>query len=195
MPEQTPRIAPLQPPYPPGVEVALAKWMPPASEAEPLRLFRTLAVHQELMSRMRPLGAGILGASATVAPRLREIVIHRTCALTGAQYEWGVHAIAFGQPLGLSPLQLHSTVHGHWSDSCWEPEQATVYRLADELHQTSTLSDELWRALAERFEEAQILELIITAGWYHVIGYLCNGVRVQDEEWALAFPQPDPAAA
>jgi alkylhydroperoxidase family enzyme len=195
MPEQTPRIAPLQAPYPPGVQEMLAKWMPPASEAEPLRLFRTLAVHGELMSRMRPLGSGILGAAATVPPQLREIVIHRTCALTGAQYEWGVHALAFGAPLGLSEEQLRATVHGHWSDPCWAPEQASVFRLADELHRTSTLSDDLWQTLAESFEDAQILELIVTAGWYHVIGYLCNGVRVQQEEWAPSFPAVDAQGA
>jgi 4-carboxymuconolactone decarboxylase len=190
--EQTARIAPLQAPYAPDVEAMLARWMPPASEAEPLRLFRTLVVHEQLMSRMRPLGAGILGAGALVAPKLREVMIHRTCALTRAQYEWGVHAVAFGEPLGLSRTQLHSTVHGDWRDPCWEPEQASVLRLADELHHTSTISDELWRALASHFEAPQILELIVTAGWYHVIAYICNGVRVQPEEWAPGFP---PASA
>jgi 4-carboxymuconolactone decarboxylase len=188
MSEQTARIAPLQPPYAASVASMLAKWMPPASDAEPLRLFRTLAVHEQLMSRMRPLGAGILGSSALVAPKLREVVIHRTCALTGAQYEWGVHAVVFGAPLGLSPAQLHSTVHGDWRDGCWEPDQASVLRLADELHETSTISDGLWQELAAHFDEAQMLELIVTAGWYHVIAYLCNGLRVQDEEWAPAFP-------
>jgi 4-carboxymuconolactone decarboxylase len=191
MPEHVPRIAPLQAPYPPGVREMLAKWMPPASDAEPLALFRTLAVHAELMSRMRPLGSGILGARATVPPQLREIVIHRTCALTGAQYEWGVHALAFGAPLGLSEEQLRSTVHGRWDDACWEPAQASVFRLADELHRTSTLSDELWRQLAAGFADAQIIELIVTAGWYHVIGYLCNGLGVTDEAWARAFPAAD----
>src|SRR5271170_3198064 len=119
MPNQTARIAPLQAPYAPDAQTMLAKWMPPGSDAEPLRLFRTLAVHEQLMSRMRPLGAGILGSGALVAPQLREVLIHRTCALTGAQYEWGVHAVAFGATLGLSPTQLHSTVHGHWRDQCW----------------------------------------------------------------------------
>jgi 4-carboxymuconolactone decarboxylase len=188
MPNQPARIAPLQPPYAPEVESMLAKWMPPASEAEPLRLFRTLVVHEQLMSRMRPLGAGILGASAKVPAQLREVMIHRTCALTGAQYEWGVHAIAFGAPLGLSETQLHSTVHGSWSDPCWEPEQASVLRLADELHRTSTISDELWQALTSQFDDPQIIELIVTAGWYHVIAYLCNGLRVADEDWAPTFP-------
>jgi alkylhydroperoxidase family enzyme len=188
MSRETPRIAPLQPPYAPDVAAMLAKWMPPASAAEPLRLFRTLVVHEQLMSRMRPLGAGILGAAATVAPALREVVIHRTCALTGAEYEWGVHAVAFGTPLGLSEEQLHATVHGLWTDACWEPAQAAVLRLADELHETSAISDELWQALGSHFDEPQILELIVTAGWYHVIAYVCNGVRVQHEEWAAVFP-------
>jgi 4-carboxymuconolactone decarboxylase len=193
MSEQTPRIEPLQAPYAKDVEAALTKWMPPGSPLEPLRLFRTLYVHEELASRMRPLGAGILGASAKVTPELREVMIHRTCALTGAQYEWGVHAVAFGKPLGLSDTQLRSTVHGAWSDPCWEPEQGTVFRLADELHRTSTISDELWQALAARFEDAQILELVATAGWYHLIAYICNGVGVQEEEWAPGFPAASPS--
>jgi len=188
-----PRIPPLGPPYDRSVESALNKWMPPGADVEPLLLFRTLHVHEELASRMRPLGAGILGAAATVAPALREVMIHRTCALVGARYEWGVHAAAFARPLGFSDAQLSSTVHGAWSDDCWETAQASVFRLADELHQTGTISDELWRSLSAQFSERQILELIVTAGWYHAIGYLCNGLGVELEEWALDYPEPDPA--
>jgi alkylhydroperoxidase family enzyme len=189
-----PRIAPLQPPYPPGIEAALAKWMPPGSPMEPLRLFRTLVVHDELASRMRPLGAGILGGKATVAPRLREVMIHRTCALTGAEYEWGVHVVGFGKPLGFSDEQLDSTVHGAWDDPCWDADESAVLRLADELHTTSTVSDELWAQLEERFDERQILELIITAGWYHLIAFVCNGVRIEREEWAARFAPQERAA-
>src|ERR1700736_6197257 len=106
-----PRIAPLEPPYEPAIEAILKKWMPPGSGIEPLALFRTLAVHDELASRMRPLGAGILG-HGRVEPREREIVIHRTCARAGAEYEWGVHVLAFGKPLGLSDEQIAATVRG-----------------------------------------------------------------------------------
>jgi 4-carboxymuconolactone decarboxylase len=188
MSTESPRISPLEPPYPPEIETALSKWMPQDSPAEPLRLFRTLVVHKELASRMRPLGAGILGAKAKVPPLLRELMIHRTCALTGAEYEWGVHAVAFGRPLGFSEEQLYSTVHGSCDDPCWDAEQASVYRLADELHRHSTVSAALWPELAVRFEQAQLIELLVTAGWYHVIGYVCNGAAVQREEWAERFP-------
>src|SRR5947209_3796987 len=74
-----PRIAALEPPYEPETASLLAKWMTPGNDVEPLRLFRTLAVHQELASRMRPLGAGILG-HPRLDPRDREILILRTCA-------------------------------------------------------------------------------------------------------------------
>jgi len=188
MTDQTSRIAPLAPPYDSDIETALLKWMPPESPMEPLRLFRTLVVHDTLASRMRPLGAGILGSSARVPAPLREVMIHRTCALTGAEYEWGVHVIGFGRPLGLSEEQLYATVHGSFEDPCWDAEQSSVFRLADELHETSTVSDELWRSLTAHFDATQILELLVTAGWYHVISYVCNGVRVAPEEWAARFP-------
>src|SRR5436305_13093320 len=98
--ETQPRIAPPEPPYGPELGAMLEKWMPPGSGIEPLALFRTLAVHEDLAARMRPLGAGILG-HGRVESRAREIVIHRTCARAGAEYEWGVHEVAFGKPLGL----------------------------------------------------------------------------------------------
>jgi alkylhydroperoxidase family enzyme len=186
--EQSPRLAPLEPPYTPQVAEMLAKWMPPGSAIEPLRLFRTLQIHEGLAQRMRPLGAGILGRSALLAPALREVMIHRTCALAGAEYEWGVHAVAYGRPLGFSDEQLRSTVEGDHEDGCWSGEQALVLRLADELHTTSAVSDELWESLAQNFSSAELLELIAIAGWYHLIAYICNAARVQPEPWAERFP-------
>ncbi len=182
-----PRIAPLEPPYEAEIGAMLQKWMPPGAEVEPLKLFRTLGVHDELASRMRPLGAGILGAGR-VEPRLRELVIHRTCALCGAEYEWGIHAVAFGRPLGFSDEQLASTVHGAAGDGLWSEQESAVLRLADELHETSTIGDELFAELAGHFEPDLILELVIAAGWYRTLAYVINAAGVEREEWAARFP-------
>ena len=181
------RIPPLEPPYDPDTEAMLQKWMPPGSGIEPLKLFRTLGVHDELASRMRPLGAGILGRGR-VEPRLREVMIHRTCALCGAEYEWGVHAMGFGKPLGFSDEQLASTVRGSADDDVWTEPEATVFALANELHETSRVSDELFEQLSRHFPPDQILELVITAGWYHIIAYVINAAGVEHEEWAARFP-------
>jgi len=144
-------------------------------------------VHDDLASRMRPLGAGILGRGRVDA-RLREVLIHRTCALCGAEYEWGVHAVAFGGPLGFSPEQLAATVHGSAEDPIWSEAEAAVFRLADELHATSAVSDALFAELSRHLEHDQILELVIAAGWYHTISYVINTAGVQPEEWAARFP-------
>ena len=187
-PSATPRIAPLEPPYEPQTKTFLEKWMPPGSAVEPLRLFRTLAVHEELASRMRPLGAAIL-AHGRVEPRDREIMIARTCARTGAEYEWGVHAIAYGQAVGLSDEQIAATVEGDAEDPAWSENDALLVRLADELHDTCTVSAELWAALAERYSEVQLLELLIIAGQYRIISYVVNAVGVEREPWAARFPE------
>jgi 4-carboxymuconolactone decarboxylase len=181
------RIAPLEPPYAPDVKAMLEKWMPPNSEMEPLRLFRTLGVHAELAARMRPLGAGILG-HGLIEPRLREVMIHRTCALCGAEYEWGVHAVAFGRPLGFTDEQLAATVDGGAPDRLWSDAERAVYRLADELHGTGDISDALFAELEQHFEAQQILELVVTSGWYHTISFVVNAARVQLEPWAARFP-------
>jgi len=183
MPE--PRIPPLGPPYDPATEQMLAKWMPPGSGLEPLRLFRTLAVHYSLFGRMRPLGAGILG-HGLLEPRVRELMILRTCARCGAEYEWGVHATFFGEAVGLTRAEVAGTaaVHAGFSD----PRDRAVIQTADELHDTAALSDATYAELERHFTPPQILELVITSGWYHTISFVINAAGVQLEPWAARFP-------
>ncbi len=185
--EMTARITPLEPPYDPETGEMLKRWMPPGAAVEPLALFRTLAVHPDLMSRMRPLGSGILN-HGQVPPRDREIVLHRTCARAGAEYEWGVHAVAFAESVGLTADQLASTATGNADDACWSDGDAQLIRLADELHDTNTISDGLWAQLSARYTDQQLLELIVTAGWYRTLAYVINAARIPPEPWASRFP-------
>ena len=136
---------------------------------------------------MRPLGAGILG-HGLVEPREREIVIHRTCARAGAEYEWGVHVLAYGRPLGLSEQQIAATVHGGADDPAWSPDDGQLIALADELYDSATVSDALWAELAERYGEEQLLELVVIAGWYRLIAGVINAAGVEREPWAARFP-------
>jgi 4-carboxymuconolactone decarboxylase len=186
-----PRIPPLDPPYTAEIEAMLKRWMRPIPGREPLRIFRTFAIHSDLAPRTGVLGAGILG-HGRVGEREREVMIHRTCALCGAEYEWGVHADLAAAALGFSDEQLYATVHGSSADGCWSETEAVVFALADQLHHTSDVSDELFEALRERFEDDQILELLVTAGWYRAISYVVNGTGVVPEAWARRFPDRRP---
>ncbi len=52
------------------------------------------------------LGAAPLGRSLSVGLREREIVIDRTCARCGCEYEWGVHVAFFAVRAGFDDAQL-----------------------------------------------------------------------------------------
>ena len=86
-----PRISPLDPPYEPAVAETLRRMMPPG--VEPLNLFRTVAHNHAVLERFRTVGAYILNFGR-VEPLDREVLLHRTCARCGCEYEWGVHAVA-----------------------------------------------------------------------------------------------------
>jgi 4-carboxymuconolactone decarboxylase len=184
-----PRIAPIEPPYAPEIEESLRKWMPPGAEVEPLKLFRTLMVHPELASRMRPLGAGLLG-HPTIDPRDREVVIQRATARAGAVYEWGVYSVAFSRPLGLTDDQIAATARSDPADPAWSDRDRLLVRLVDELHDTATVSEELWSRLADEWEPARLLELVVLAGWYRLLSQVINVARVEPEPWAERFPPP-----
>ncbi len=176
------------PPYDPEIAVALAKWMHPGSAMEPLKLFRTLLQNPELSSRMRPLGAGILGSHSSLDPHEREILIERTCARCGCKYEWGVHVAAFGEACGLSRLQLEDTAYGSITAEMWSQRERLLMQFVDELHETATLSDEVWEQVAAEWSIAQILDKIIIVGWYHLISFVANAAQVEQEPWAARFP-------
>lgn len=185
---KAPRIPPLAPPYDPPVAAELNQWMPPGAPVEPLKLFRTLAQHLPLAEAMRPLGSYLLSRRLSVEKREREVVIERVCARCGCEYEWGVHAVAFGAAASLGEEQLHASAMGDASDPAWTEADALLVRLVDELHDTGHVSDELWGSLAERWSRQQLLDLLALAGWYHVIAYIANGARVELESWGARFP-------
>ena len=180
-----PRIAPLEPPYDGAVAETLRRMMPPG--IEPLALFRTVAHNPAILDRFRSIGAYILNFGS-VDPLDREVLLHRTCARCGCEYEWGVHVVAFGRPLGLSDAQIRATVLEDAEAPVWSGRERLLVRLADELHDTATVSAPLWRELAAVWDDAQLIELIATAGFYHLVSYMANAAGVVPEEHAERFP-------
>jgi len=59
-----------------------------------------------------------------------------------------------------------------------------------EAQAVSRLEDALYEQLRAHFDEEQIGELLILAGWYHAISYFANGMQTAREPWAARFPQP-----
>lgn len=183
-----PRIAPLEPPYLPEQEALLKKITPPAAP-NVLALFRVLAVNPRLAERMASWGGYLLGAGASLPLRDREVVINRVCARCGAEYEWGVHVSAFGRVAGFSDADNAVIADPASGGRGLAARDQLLVRLVDELHESSTVSDALWQELAAVWSAPQLVELLMLAGWYHAISYVCNAARVPLESWAARWPQ------
>jgi len=150
------RLAPLNPPYDPELARTLTRMMPPGHE--PLKLFRTVAHNRHILDKLRSTGSYLLNFG-TLDPADRELVIQRTCARCGCEYEWGVHAAVFGPQVGLTGDKLAATVTAAPGDDAapWTAREALLVALVDELHDTSTVSDHTWIALTEHYDEAQLV--------------------------------------
>lgn len=179
------RIEPLSPPYEPEVETALTAMMPPG--VPPIGLFRTFAVNLPMARALPAWGGYELSADLSLSMRERELVIDRVCARCGCEYEWGVHVAFFAERVELSAEQLASLTHGSPSDPCWDEREAAILTAVDELHDTSTLSDAGWEQLHAHLDDAQVLDLLLLAGWYHAISYAANGAQVDLEPGAPRF--------
>jgi len=184
----TSRIPPLEPPFAPDVDAWLAKMTPPGAP-NVLALFRVLAKNPTLAERMMSTAGHFLGKGASLSIRDREIVIDRTCARCGAEYEWGVHVAAFAKQAGLSDAEVRHTVSNPPDPDAWSAKDAALIAMVDQLHETSTIDDALWTALAAHYDEGQLIELLMLAGWYHAISFVCNATRVPLESWQARLPK------
>lgn len=177
------RIEPAVTPHSAAIQSSLDKIMPPA--VPPLVLFTTLARDERLFGKFF---AGGLLDKGHLTLRQRELVIDRTTALCGSEYEWGVHIALFGTRVGLTQEQLRSLVHGDGSDTCWNAEDKLLLDFCDALHAHCTLNDQQWQALRETFTEEALLELLMLAGFYRTVSYLTNALQLPCESFGARFP-------
>jgi hypothetical protein len=134
-------------------------------------------------------GRYYLSRQSALSLRHRELVIDRTTALCGADYEWGVHVSAFAVKAGLTGPQVRSLGGGQPDDSCWDdPADRAVLRAVDELHASSDLTDEGWDRLADAVGEDGALDLLLLCGWYHAISFTVRALRLPMEPGTGPIP-------
>jgi len=182
-----PRMEPVEPPYDEDTERLLSKLMPPDSSVEPLLLFRVLARHHDLVDRVRPMASGLL-TKGLLPARDREVVICRTSARAGAEYEWGVHAVNFGPSVGLDQATLDALVTEPADAPAFDERTGLLVTAADELFDDAALTADTWARLQAIYDDAHLLELLLLAGWYRTLSTVIMSVALPLEPWAARFP-------
>jgi alkylhydroperoxidase family enzyme len=175
----TQRIAPASPPYD---ELALQMFERlPKEWNPPFMMFRVLARDPRLLQRY------INGAASYLSPshitfRQREVFLLRVTGLCRCEYEWSLRVHFFGAASGLTKLQIEATACESVDGAAWTDEDRVLLRLAEELHRTCTISDQLWAEIEPMFTAEAILQLLMIAGHYRTTAYLANSLRYQLEE-------------
>ena len=61
----------------------------------------------------------------------------------------------------------------------WDDGDAALLRAADELHADAVVSTTTWAELAKRYEPAQLVEIPMVVGQYHLVAFTLNSLGVQ----------------
>jgi alkylhydroperoxidase family enzyme len=126
-----------------------------------------------LVRRWVPFGAKILNGK--LPPRDRELLILRTGWTCQAEYEWSQHVV-ISLGIGLTEDEIERVTSGPGAD--WDDFDAALLRAADELHSDSCIGDATWKVLAGRYDEAQLIELIMLVGQYHLVAMTVNTLGI-----------------
>lgn len=107
----------------------------------------------------------------------REVVILRVAHLTKSAYEWQ-HHLRIGNKVGLSDEVIAGL--GAEPAITTSPWHEVLVEAVDSLVERRTLSDEHWKALRARYDEAQMIEFCFLVGHYQTFAMVIQtlGLRL-----------------
>jgi len=149
-----------------------------------LNIFRTLARNPPLYKGFLQLGGQLLQAGSVPA-REREIVILRVGWRCGSEYEFGQHTV-IGKAAGLTDAEVARLADAGSGD--WDAGDHALVSMADELCDDNEVSAEIWLALSGRWNDAEMLELLVLAGYYRLVSGLLNSAGVALEPHTPGWP-------
>jgi 4-carboxymuconolactone decarboxylase len=143
-----------------------------------VNIFRVLMNHPKLTRAWVKFAGYILGPQ-TLPAREREILILRIGWLNQAQYEWEQH-VRIGKASGLTDDEIDRITKG--PKAGWDPHDAALVQMADDLFENSVVSDATWNALSERYNTEQMMDAVFTVGQYNLVSWALNsfGVPLDD---------------
>ena len=177
-------MPPVEPPEV-GSELAEVLAKTAIREGEPLNIFRTLGHHPLLLKRFNVLGGAFI-AHGLVPAREREIVILRVGWNCRAVYEFGQHTL-MGRDAGLADAEIAALASTR-AEAAWSADDQALIALADEVCADDCVSDATFDALRRRWSEAELVELVLLAGFYRMVSGFLNSFGVQAEDGLPGWP-------
>ena len=142
----------------------------------PLNIFR-LAAHAETALRPFLRLGGALLTQAALDARLRELAILRVAEMSGARYEWIQHA-AIAEAVGVSQDRIAALEAGDAAADCFDDDERLVLAFTTEVVEDVGASQATFERANARFSPREIVELILTIGYYMMIARLMETTEI-----------------
>jgi alkylhydroperoxidase family enzyme len=155
-------------------------------DGRPLNIFGVLGHHPKLLKRFNLLG-GFLLNKGLIPERERELVILRVGWNAQAVYEFGQHTV-IGRRCGLTDDEIAALTRSPY-DHPWSAEDLALIALADDLAADDCVGNGTWLALTTRWSEAELVELLVLAGFYRLVSGFLNSAGVQLDDGVPGFPE------
>jgi len=120
--------------------------------------------------------AGQVLNRGVLSVRDRELVCLRVGWLCQGAYEFGEH-VPIAYAAGLHSGDIESVISGP-AAAGWSARERALLTAVDELHESATISDATWAALAGFYDERQLIELPFLVGAYHTVAFAQNALKV-----------------
>jgi len=178
--DHPPRIAPLAPEeFTPDLR-ALKRQIDQAAGLEGVtedvsEWLATVLRHPTLLRAHTQLAVTVM--NGLLPARDRELAVLRTGWLCQAPFEWGGHVELGKRLAGMTSEEIENVTIGSTAPG-WSAHDRAVLRAVEELHADAMISDETWAALAQTYDDSQLLELPILVGQYLGVAFLQNSLRV-----------------
>ncbi len=172
-----PRVAPLSEAQWTDLHRQLvAKYVPDGRAGNGLK---TLLNIPELVDGMMPF-QNYITKDSSLSPRHREMLILRTGWLLGNEYVWAGHA-AIARNAGLSAGELRRIAQGPDANG-WDPFEAALLRLADQLFRNCSVDDATWKALSASYDMYHLMDAVMTVTDFTTVSLMYNSLGVQPDE-------------
>lgn len=114
----------------------------------------------------------------------RQVLILRTCTLTGEVYE-AAHHVLISHAAGLSDDEIQAARTGEGLS----PTHHLLARAAEELVSDFTVSESTWKALADHYSATELMEVVALVGTYTTMAMLTRalGIQLEDDETMKSF--------
>lgn len=140
----------------------------------------------DLMSRTQKVGE-YLRYNSSLPARLNEFAILVTARQWNAQVEWLAHH-PLALKAGLDPAAAADLAQGK-RPSAMKDDEIAIYQFCKELHETKGVSDAAFKAVADKFGERGVIDLIGLTGYYTMLAMVLN-VAQQPLPDGVAPPLP-----